>query len=209
MQPTGAPSPRDASIARSPKHYPRRNSVARDPHHGPRKLRRSRRATLTSPHEPTSPRNSQSSSGSRRPPPRPRRSQATAIVVGTIIGSGIFLVPTRDDARHRLFRARLPRLDCRRPALALRRHDLRRTRRHASLRRRRICLPSRSLRRHARLPLYVDMVRCRQARFHRRRHHRPRAHAGILSRLPVPHHARPRHCHCSGRRSSPSPSPGS
>ena len=116
--------------------------------------------------------------------------------------------PHRDDARHRLLRACLSRLDRRRPALAIRRHDLRRTRRHASLRWRRIRLPPRCLRRHARVSLYVDVVCRRQARIHRRRHHRPGAHAGILSRLPVPH-AHVFGLPCSGHRFSPSPSPGS
>jgi len=45
--------------------------------------------------------------------------------------------PQRDDERCRLLRTRLSRVDRRRPALALRRHDLCRTGRHAALRRRR------------------------------------------------------------------------
>ena len=51
-------------------------------------------ATLTSPHEPTTVRITQPSSSSADLPRVLGASQATAIVVGTIIGSGIFLVPT-------------------------------------------------------------------------------------------------------------------
>ncbi len=100
--------------------------------------------------------------------------------------------PPRDDAGCRLLGAGLSRLDRRRAALALRSHDLRRAGRHAALRRRRICVPARRLRRLDRLPLYVDLVRRRQACLHRRRYHRPGPHARLLPCFPLAQREHPR-----------------
>ncbi len=67
----------------------------------------------------------------RNAPDLPRvlgSSQAAAIVIGTIIGSGIFLVPREMMHGGRLlFRLSTSHTDHRRTALALRRHDLRRS----------------------------------------------------------------------------------
>ncbi len=74
-------------------------------------------------------------------------------------------------------------MDRRRPALALRGDDVRRTGSHAALRGRRVCLPARRLRRHARFPLHVDVVRRGQAGLDRRRDQRPGQNPGRVSGL--------------------------
>ena len=100
---------------------------------------------------------------------------AISIVVGIVIGSGIFLVPREMMAATGRVSTVYARLDHRRSALALRRHELRRGRRPSPARRRRVRLHPRGLWRPSRLPLHLDLGHHRQARVHR--HHRRRPHA--------------------------------
>ena len=96
-----------------------------------------------------------------------------------------FPCASRNDAGRGLLRPGLSRLDRRWAALALRRNDLRRTRRDAALCRRRIRLPARCLRRYNCFSLHVDLVCCRQAGLDCGRHHWAGAHAWLLPCFPL------------------------
>ena len=133
---------------------------------------------------------------------------ATAIVVGTIIGSGIFLVPQE------MMRRWAPAGWFTWPGSSvvpqpLWRHDLRGAGRHDAARRRRVCLSPQRLRRYSRVSLHVDLVCGGQARIDCHRHDWLGSYSwrfpafawldGVVLQSPVL---------VTGHRSSLSPSPG-
>ncbi len=137
--------------------------------------------------------------------------EAMAIVVGTIIGSGIFLIPSemmRDTGSSSLVYLAWIVGGC---AVAFWSHDLRGIGRHAALCGRRICLSARRLWRHHGLPLYVDLVCGGQAGIDRGCRDRACANASVLSRFShfSAIHSRACRFRCSGRRHSPLRSRGS
>ena len=121
-----------------------------------------------------------------------------AIVVGTMIGTGIFLKPAEmaREGRHRLDRLR--RVDCRRDSFPLRRAFVRRTGRRHPRSRRRVRLPPPRLRPRLGFSLRLDA-------FHRRPPQFPLVHRrgpDALSEFSSPSRRRP-HFHAAHRHSRP------